>query len=97
MFQSTESRFALGSLCFAALFLVAGAFAYADDAPAKLSGKDVFKQKCLHCHKPQKFTSQHHDRREWEQILRRMELNTCNLTDAEAEAVADYLVKEHGD
>jgi mono/diheme cytochrome c family protein len=70
---------------------------YSDDSQKHITGKQVFEQKCLKCHKPEKFTTQHHDRREWEQILSRMELNTCVLSDAEANAVADYLVKEHGD
>ena len=68
-----------------------------EEKTKQLSGKSVFETKCLQCHKPSKFKDQHHDRRAWEQILSRMELNTCVLSDAEASAVADYLVKEFGE
>jgi len=80
----------------AALFFLAGAGVLGADKPAKPDGRQVFETKCLHCHKREKFTSQQHDRREWEQILSRMELNTCKLTEAEAKAVMEFLVKEHG-
>jgi len=93
------SAFVLSTLLFsfALCFGLAGTDAFSADKSAKLGGKEVFEQKCLKCHKPTKFKNRHHTRREWEQILTRMELNTCELTDAEAKAVADYLVKEHGD
>ena len=84
-------------LAVAVFVLFAGSSVCSAEQSAPLTGKQVFEQKCLKCHKPSKFTAQHHDRREWEQILSRMELNTCELTAAEAKAVADYLVKEHGD
>lgn len=71
--------------------------AMAQEKGKPLDGKQVFVDKCLKCHKPDKFKSQHHDRRGWEQILTRMELNTCVLSDAEASAVAGYLSKEFGE
>lgn len=95
MKENRMIMFLLGPVL-ALLFLLSSA-AYSDEKPVKLTGKEVFEQNCLKCHKPEKFTSQHHNRREWEQILSRMELNTCVLTDSEATAVADYLVKVHGD
>jgi hypothetical protein len=79
------------------LLLLGMALPSAFGGEKSLSGKEVFTQKCLKCHKPEKFTTQHHDRRGWEQILSRMELNTCNLTAAEANVVAEYLIEEYGD
>jgi cytochrome c5 len=95
--RSSATSLLVSLLSAVLLVLFVRADALSADKPAKVSGKAVFEEKCLKCHKPSKFTSQHHDRREWEQILSRMELNTCELTPTEASAVADYLVKEHGD
>lgn len=75
--------------------LIATAVSGESDRPP--SGKQVFETKCLHCHKASKFVDLHYDRRAWEQIVRRMELNTCVLTDAEYDAVCDFLVQEHGE
>lgn len=67
------------------------------DKIAKLTGQQVFENKCLQCHKKSKFKDLHYARREWEQIVARMERNTCVLSDAEYSAVCDYLAKEHGE
>jgi hypothetical protein len=64
---------------------------------AKLSGQNVFQNKCLQCHKQSKFKDLHYARREWEQIVTRMERNTCVLSDVEYNAVCEYLAKEHGE
>jgi len=69
----------------------------ASGSAEKPSGKQVFETKCLQCHKQAKFADLHYDRRAWEQIVTRMELNTCVLTDDEYAAVCDFLVKEHGE
>lgn len=73
------------------------AVAFGGEKEAIPSGQKVFETKCLQCHKQSKFRNSHYDRRTWEQIVMRMERNTCILSDAEYDAVCDYLAKEHGD
>lgn len=63
----------------------------------KPDGKTLFEQKCLKCHKVEKFKSQHNSRQDWELILSRMERNSCVLNDAEAGALAEYLAKTYGE
>lgn len=72
----------------------AATYARGDEKP---SGKQVFETKCLQCHKQTKFKDLHYARREWEQIVSRMERNTCVLSDAEYSSVCEYLAKEHGE
>ncbi len=71
--------------------------AHGADGAKKLDGKQVFEQKCLKCHKIEKFNTQRYNRKGWDLVLSRMELNTCNMTDAEARAVGDYLAKTYGE
>ncbi|MDA8098512.1 MAG: hypothetical protein M0042_02655 [Nitrospiraceae bacterium] len=89
------SVLSLGAAVFASLLLlpnVQGA-----EKPAAVDGKSVFETKCLKCHKPEKFKSQHNSRKDWELILSRMERNSCVLNDAEREAIADFLSKKYGE
>ncbi len=79
-----------------ALFLMA-ASPFLADSDKKVDGKVVFEQKCLKCHKVDKFSKIRNDRRGWETVLRRMERNSCILSDAETNAVADYLSKQYGE
>lgn len=67
------------------------------DAPKGIEGKTVFEQKCLKCHKVDKFNKSRTDRKGWELTLRRMERNSCILTDEETNALATYLSKEYGE
>jgi mono/diheme cytochrome c family protein len=71
--------------------------AFAQEKAAKPDGKAIFEQKCLKCHKPEKFKSQHNDKKGWELILSRMERNSCALSDQEQVVLADYLAKVHGE
>ncbi len=81
------------------IFAVLLPAAFADDqqAAAKLDAKSIFEHKCLKCHKPEKFNSQHNDKKGWELILSRMERNSCVLTDEEVNALSDYLAKVPGE
>lgn len=98
MLTPRENRtLVMPALAFLVVSLLIQPIAFSEEKPQSISGKQVFEQKCLKCHKPDKFKAQHHDRQAWEQILTRMGLNTCNLTDTEAVVVADYLVKMHGE
>ena len=71
--------------------------AFGADAAKKKGGKEIFEEKCLKCHKVDKFNKNRADRKGWELTLRRMERNSCILTDEETNAVADYLAKEFGE
>jgi len=84
-------------VCLLLAFPMLIATALGKESAQTLSGKQVFETKCLQCHKASKFVDLRYDRRAWEQIVRRMELNTCVLTDAEYDAVCDFLVQEHGE
>jgi mono/diheme cytochrome c family protein len=90
---SSRTRIILGLV----LSLVLAAPFAAVAEKAKADGKSVFEQKCLKCHKPEKFKSQHNSRKDWELILSRMERNSCVLTEAETNAVAEYLAKHYGE
>ncbi|MDH4162848.1 MAG: hypothetical protein OEW15_09210 [Nitrospirota bacterium] len=84
------------------LSLLAGGMAAVLMLPAAFGadtskGKAVFEAKCLKCHKVDKFKKNRSDRKGWEMTLRRMERNSCILTDEETNAVADYLAKEYGE
>jgi len=79
----------------AALLLLPVAFGA--DAPKEGDGKSVFEQKCLKCHKVDKFKKNRTDRKGWELVLRRMERNSCVLTNEETNAVANYLSTEYGE
>ncbi len=84
-------------LCILALLTVpAAAGITLGDDKTGATGKQVFDTKCLKCHKQSKFKELHYALSEWEQIVTRMELNTCVLSDAERSAVCDYLAKEFG-
>lgn len=78
------------------VFLVLPA-AYGAGQSAKLDGKTVFEQKCLKCHKPEKFRSQRNDAKGWELILSRMERNSCVMSEPERAAIAEYLGKNYGE
>jgi len=71
--------------------------AFGADAQKAGDGKAVFESKCLKCHKVEKFKKIRNDRKEWDMVLRRMERNSCILSEPEAKAVADYLTKEYGE
>jgi cytochrome c2 len=81
----------------AAAALLAGPHAVAQEKTVKVDGKSLFEQKCLKCHKVEKFNSQHNSRSEWETILSRMERNSCILNEAERTAISDYLAKKYGE
>lgn len=93
--QGRRAMLAVLSGLFAALLLLPVAFGA--DAPKAADGKTVFEQKCLKCHKIDKFKKNRTDRKGWELVLRRMERNSCVLTEEETNAVATYLSKEYGE
>lgn len=69
-----------------------------DENAKKPDGKAIFDQKCLKCHKVEKFKELQHDRKGWEIVLSRMERSkSCILSDEENAAVAEYLSKKYGE
>ena len=66
-------------------------------APAgALDGKTVFGQKCFQCHQPSMFTSLRQDRKGWESTLYRMVGRGALWTEAEINAMADFLAQTRG-
>jgi len=97
MNRSIGKGMLLACCCIMAALLAPLPGAGAQEKEKKLDGKAIFEQKCLKCHKPEKFTSQHNDRQGWELILSRMERNSCVLSPEELSTLADYLTKVHGE
>jgi hypothetical protein len=64
---------------------------------AKLSGKTLFEQKCLKCHKIEKFKDNASDRKGWVLTLSRMQRGVCAVSDGEIEVLADYLADVYGE
>ncbi len=64
---------------------------------AKLSGKALFEQKCLKCHKIEKFKDNASDRKGWVLTLSRMQRGICSISDEEIEVLADYLADVYGE
>jgi mono/diheme cytochrome c family protein len=81
----------------AAVMMLAVPAAAGAEKPNKIDGKKLFEQRCLKCHKAEKFRDNRSDRKGWELTLSRMERNSCILTDAETDALAAYLAKEFGE
>jgi mono/diheme cytochrome c family protein len=72
--------------------------ALGEEKAKKLDGKTIFNERCLKCHKVEKFRALQHDQKGWEIILSRMERSkSCVLSEDEREAVAGYLSKQYGD
>ena len=63
----------------------------------KLSGKALFEQKCLKCHKIAKFKDNASDRKGWVLTLSRMQRGICSVSDDEIEVLADYLADAFGE
>ncbi|MHB8844022.1 MAG: hypothetical protein ACYC7L_04675 [Nitrospirota bacterium] len=78
----------------AAVMLMPNAFGVEQ---AKQSGKVLFEQKCLKCHKIAKFKDNTSDRKGWVLTLNRMQRGICTVTDAEIEVLADYLADVYGE
>ncbi len=66
-------------------------------APKSKSAKELFEEKCTQCHSTERIV-QHEPltREEWRQVVERMRSNGCQLTDEEAERIADYLGETYG-
>lgn len=70
---------------------------FAVSGGAAEEGKGLFETKCILCHPLGRALSQNKDREGWANTVKRMrEVNHCQITDAEAEAVVGYLAKVRG-
>jgi cytochrome c5 len=85
------------ALTMVSMFMLPSAFGGDEKKPKKVDGKTLFETKCLKCHKPEKFKEQASDRKGWVLTLSRMQRGTCDISDDELEALADYLAKAYGD
>ena len=94
---SKDGKIVIAALAGFSAALLSLPTAFGADAPKKNDGKVIFEQKCLKCHKIEKFKETRNDRRGWEMVLKRMERNSCILTKDEANAVATYLSTEYGE
>ena len=89
---------ALSSVVLTGMLLVLSPNSFGEEKTKMLDGKKIFDEKCLKCHKVEKFRSLQHDRKGWEIVLSRMERNkSCILSSEENAAVAEYLSKQYGD
>ena len=89
---------ALESVVLTGTLLVLSQNSLGDEKAKTLDGKAIFNERCLKCHKVEKFRALQHDQKGWEIVLSRMERNkSCVLNDDEREAVAAYLAKQYGD
>jgi len=78
----------------AGIFLVAG---IAMTGGAEEKGKELFEKKCGVCHPLDRALSKSKDREGWAKTVTRMkETNGCAITDAEADAIVDYLASARG-
>lgn len=66
-------------------------------AGADQDAKALFERKCSACHPLSRSLSRNRERKWWVETVTRMQkVNGCNITDAEAEAIVDYLAKVRG-
>jgi mono/diheme cytochrome c family protein len=89
---------ALSWIVLTGTFLIVSPFSSGDDKARNPDGKTIFNDRCLKCHKVEKFRALQYDQKGWEIVLSRMERNkACNLSDDERTAVSEYLAKQFGE
>jgi mono/diheme cytochrome c family protein len=70
--------------------------AAAPPPPAAASGKEVLARKCFQCHQASMFSSLRQDRKAWEGVLYRMVGRGALWTEAEINAMAEFLATTMG-
>ena len=80
----------LTGLAAAALCLALSAAVAAED------GKALLESKCTTCHSAKMTMAVKRDKAGWTKTIEKMKAKGAKLTDAEAEAIADYLVEAAG-
>ena len=93
--KRTISFIVVAMLAAAAMLMLPNAFG--GEKARQLDGKSLFEQKCLKCHKKPKFKDQASDRKGWVLTLSRMQRDTCAISDADLEVLADYLAENYGE
>jgi len=63
---------------------------------AEGSGKEILTRKCFQCHQVGMWSSLRQDRRAWESVLYRMVGRGALWTEAEINAMADFLAQTRG-
>ena len=66
------------------------------ETPAPLQGKEVLQRKCFQCHQVGMWNSVRQDRKAWESTLYRMVGRGALWTEAEINAMADFLAQTRG-
>jgi cytochrome c5 len=59
-------------------------------------GKDILTRKCFQCHQASMWSSVRGDRKAWESVLYRMVGRGALWTEAEVDAMADFLAQTRG-
>jgi cytochrome c5 len=65
-------------------------------AVAEGPGKEILTRKCFQCHQASMWSSLRQDRRAWESVLYRMVGRGALWTEAEINAMADFLAQTRG-
>jgi len=65
-------------------------------AAAEGAGKEILTKKCFQCHQPTMWGSLRQDRKAWESVLYRMVGRGALWTEAEINAMADFLAQTRG-
>ena len=92
-------RIAAAALLFASVCVVS---AQAKPVPAQVApategaGKEILTKKCFQCHQPTMWGSLRQDRKAWESVLYRMVGRGALWTEAEINAMADFLAQTRG-
>jgi mono/diheme cytochrome c family protein len=68
----------------------------APPAPAAATGKEVLQRKCFQCHQASMFSSLRQDRKAWQGVLYRMVGRGALWTEAEINAMAEFLAATMG-
>lgn len=61
-----------------------------------VDAKAIFEKKCDSCHSMEDAKSKRYTKNEWQDVLKRMEDNGCNLTKEEFSIIVDYLTLNYG-
>ena len=83
-------------VCVCVASVHAGQTAPAAKPAAEPPGKEILTRKCFQCHQASMWSSLRHDRKAWEGVLYRMVGRGALWTEAEINAMADFLAQTRG-
>lgn len=92
-----------GRVSLAAAVIVAGAVAFStsvsasgDSAATQEDPKQLISERCTVCHDISMVTSRHGSSEEWHEIVQRMVSNGADVTEPQADLIANYLARTQG-